>query len=93
MVNAQTAIRQPNRVFDPVAIHPSECRSFAYAQETRSQAIDNRLHGDDGPENATILRQRGDGLYPSEQTVDRWMRRYNQYGHVQAFQRTGNQRS
>ena len=67
MVVRRSAIRPPTQVFEELAIHPSECRSFAYSQEMRSQAIDNRLHGEDGPANVTIVRQRGDGIYPSEQ--------------------------
>ena len=93
MVVHQTSIRPPTRVFKQQKIHPSECRSFAYSQEMREQAIDNRLHGEDDIDNPTIVRQRNEGLYPSEQTVDRWMGRVNEHGHALAFRRTGNRRS
>ena len=59
----------------------------------RSQAIDNRINGEDGPKNVNITRLREQGLYPSEITVDRWMVRRNEHGHARLFCRTGNRRS
>ncbi len=93
MVLQQTPICPPTRVFEAFQIHRSECRSFAYSQDTRSMAIENRLTGFDGPENEQIVHLRNLGLYPSVQTVDRWVQRHIQHGHIQAFRRTGNHRS
>ena len=83
----------PTKVFEVPEIHPSECRSFAYSQHMRSQAIDTRLCGQDGPANINIRELHLNRLYPSEMSVDRWMTRRHDYGHIRAFRRTGNRRS
>ena len=44
-------------MFKRPIIHPSECRSFAYPEVTHTQAIDARLHSEDGIGNQTITRQ------------------------------------
>ena len=93
MVNRQTFIRPPTRVFEEASIHPSECRSFPYSQETRSQALHNRIIGADGPENLNIQNLRQNRLYPSEWSVDRWTSRHLQYNHIRPYRRTGNHRS
>ena len=93
MVRRQTPIRPPNRVFKHAIIHPSECRSFPYPQEVRDIAIRNRIEGIDGPDNHHIQELRNLRLYPSSQTVCRWVQRFAQHGHSRAFKRTGNRRA
>lgn len=73
MVQRQVSIRPPTRVFKRPIIHPSECRSFAYPEVTRTLTIDTLMYGEDGIENQTIARQRENGLYPSASSVNRWM--------------------
>ena len=93
MVRRQAKVRPPNRVFVPPNTHPSECRSFSYSQEMRLLAVTNRLNGIDGPENEQIQHLRNLGQYPSEWTVNRWVQRYIEHGHIRPFRRTGNIRS
>ena len=93
MVNHQTFIRPPARIFEEAAIHPSECRSFRYSQEMRSQAIHNRITGADGPRNLNIANLRQNRLYPSEWSVDQWTQRQGEFNHIRPFRRTGNHRS
>ena len=93
MVNHQTFIRSPTRIFQETVVYPSECRSFAYSQETWSQAIFNQIIGADGPENLNIQNLRQNRLYPSEWPVDWWMRRQHQFNHIRPFRRTGNYHS
>ena len=91
MVQRNTAIRPPTRVFENEEIHPFECCSFPYPQSMRSQAIHNRITGVDMPENHHFDILRKNGLYPSEWSVDRWMICRNEYNHcTPPFRRTGN---
>ena len=95
MVNHQTFIRPPTRVFQETTVHPSECRSFAYSQETRSQAIFNQIIGADGPENLNIQNLRQNRLYPSECLLTDGCAApsKHQFNHIRPFLRTGNHRS
>ncbi len=84
-------IRPPNKVFNSDKAHPSQCKSTAYSSEIRQLAVENRLSGADQSENIRNLQDIN--LYPSESTVNRWMERYHEYGHVRSFRKTGNHRS
>ena len=93
MVQRQVSTHPPTRVFKRPIIHPSECRSFAYPEVTRTLAINTRLHSEDGIENQTIACQRENGLYPSTSSVNRWIRQFQHHGHAHAFCWTGNKHS
>ena len=93
MIKCQVRICPPTWMFKRPIIHPSECRSFAYPEVTHTQAIDARLHSEDGIGNQTITHQWENGLYPSVVTVNRWMRRFQRHGHACAFCWTGSKQS
>ena len=64
-------IRPPSQVFKRQKIHPSECRSYAYSDDMRECAIQNRLNGTD--QDAATLQLQIDKKYPSTSSIDRWM--------------------
>ena len=84
-------VRPPTRVFKKAKVHPSEKRGYAYSQDIRELAIENRQNGNDN--DAGIVQLRGAKKYPSTRTVNRWMTRNNMFGHVRPFRRTGNNRA
>ena len=83
-------VRPPNQTFNDVQPHPSTS-SHAYSDDMRALAIANRLSGADGSREIRNLQRRQ--LYPNRKTVDRWVRRYNTFGHARSYRRTGNHRA
>ena len=89
--NLDQQLRPPLQVFRLDIPHPSECRGFAYLQDMRELAVQNRLNGTD--EDPAIRLLQDQHKYPHPISVDRFFERHEEVGHSRAYRRTGNKRA
>ena len=75
-----------------IIAHPSLCSGNAYSQDMRSLVLFIALHIDEEDANVRNMLSllRGEHVYPSSMTERRWLRLYEQMGHVRPCQRSGN---
>ena len=89
--NLDQQLHPPLQVFRHDIPHPSECRGFAYSQDMRELAVQNRLNGTD--EDPAIRFLQDQHKYPHPITVDRMVERHEEVGHSRAYRCTGNKRA
>ena len=84
--------RPPLQTFVEVESHPSIGNGKPYPKEIREMIMRRHILGLPRlDENIRLLQLHH--KYPSNRTIQRWITRYNLYGHYLPFRRTGNNRA
>ena len=83
--------RPPLQTFLDDLPHPSECRGNPYGQDTRLNTA--AIVALDLVNTGTNALLRAIRRAPSKRTIRRWRRRWQTYGDVRAFRRSGNRRA
>ena len=86
------SIRPPLQTFIEVDTHASIGNGKPYPKEMREMVMRRHMLGLPRLDVHLRLLQLHH-LYPSDQTIKRWIARYNAYGHFLPFRRTGNIRA
>lgn len=83
--------RPPPREPTRPSIHPSQGYGHSYSQEMRSLVVHNHINGESRSPLIRDLRQVG--VYPSQASEYRWLKRLCNNGHLLPYRRTGNKRA
>ena len=86
-------LRPPTRTVEAVTDHASRGVGKAYPPETREQVMATVDHHPGELNSHHTLHLQQLRKYPSRRTIQRWIQRRNDLGHVRPFQRTGNNRA
>lgn len=74
-----------------VSLHPSGGRGVAYSNDFRTFAVS--VHNNGQHDDAAFTQARFAKLFPSKQTVQRYLALIQQFGHCRPCRRTGNKRA
>ena len=85
-------IRPPLRTSIEVEGHACVGNGKPYPKEVREMVIQRHLSGLPQVDDEIIILQE-EYKYPSLRTIRRWIRRYEEHGHILPFRRTGNRRA